>query len=169
MAEDVPDTEIVRHDVQLGRLRLHMIPKDFRDPNDPTCALPPLLKCPASHAAAHADWLAEARWATDQAIEWWRSVVEGFREPKMSWADAAKATYRQWPSGPASSEYVVSVVRRHWLASEKINLGLSADDKVLSEDFLLGTLDPQIHSRIVLVLTAMPYWPIGLDENGNWC
>jgi hypothetical protein len=169
LAEEIPDSEIVLHDVPLGRLRLHMIPKDVRDPNDPTSSLPPVVQCPESYGSAHTNWLDEARWATDQAIEWWQAVVGGFREPGMSWPDAARSAYRQWPSGPASSEYVVSVVRRHWLACEKISGSLPADEQVWPEDFLLGTLDPQAQSRIVLVLTAMPYWPIGLDEHGNWC
>jgi hypothetical protein len=169
VADDPSDTEIVLHDVPLGQLRLHMIPKDVRDPNDPTSELPPVLTVSSAYRAAHADWLEEARWAVDQAIEWWRSLVEGFREPGMSWEDAARSAYEQWPSGPASSEFIVSVVRRHWQACERISAGLLSGEVVWPEDFLLRTLDERKHFRIILALTAMPYWPIGLDENGNWC
>jgi hypothetical protein len=169
MAEDPSDYEIVLHDVGLGRLRLNLVPKDVRDPEDQTAGLPLPQTVPDSHRSAHANWLQEVSWAADQAIDWWRTIADGFRDPGLSWADAARQAYQQWPSGPASSEYIVSVVRRHWLNCERLNAGLPTRAVIWPEDFLLGTLDPQVHHRVLLVLTAMPYWPIGLDENGNWC
>ena len=163
------DAEIVRHDVQLGLVRLHHQPKDVRDPINSYYRVPARLDCAPALRPLHLLYLDDACWAADQAVEWWSSLVETHMEVHPDVRSAALATYGRWPAGPGANEYMVSTVRRYWLACVEECRRLPPEEAMLPEDFLLATLNPERDRRLVLVLTSMPYWPVGLDAQGNWC
>ncbi len=162
------DREIVRHDVELGWKRLFHAPKDVRDPANLILKTPKHVACPESMQPLFDSYREEMGWAVDQALDWWRGIVETEQgRAGGSLHDAALRAYDTWPAGPAANEMAVSTVRRYWLAADKA--ARTASPGILPEDFLLASLDRKRDAGIILVLTAMPYWPIGLDENGNWC
>jgi len=162
------DREIVRHDVELGRKRLYHQPKDVRDPHNLQLDTPRQCACPDALKPLHDDYCSQIAWAADEALKWWRDIVVSEQELHGgNLHEAALRAYDGWPAGPSANEMVVSTVRRFWLAADKA--GRTFDQVFLPEDFLLTSLDPERDAKSILVLTSMPYWPIGLDEHGNWC
>jgi hypothetical protein len=162
------DRENVRHDVELGWKRLYHAPKDVRDAVNLLLKTPKHVVCPDAMQLLLESYREQMGWAVEQALDWWRSIVETEQSRSGgSLHDAALRAYDTWPAGPAANEMVVSTVRRYWLAADKA--GRTARPEILPEDFLLASLDRTSDARIILVLTGMPYWPIGIDENGNWC
>ncbi|TGT72061.1 MULTISPECIES: hypothetical protein [unclassified Mesorhizobium] len=163
------DTDFILHDVERGWRRLHHAPKDVRGTMPDYVDTPAHLLCVPSLVPLHKLYLHELADMTEQAIEWWREIVDSHMEDGRNIRDAARKAYAGWPAGPAAHETVVSVVRTYWLACVEETERLPPDGAMLPEDFLLATLERVKHKRAILVLTAMPYWPVGLDEKGSWC
>lgn len=163
------DRDLMLHDVERGWMRLHHAPKDVRGTMPDYTETPDHIPCRPALTALHRLYLDDLLPAADQAVEWWSEIVEGHMEGDGSAREAAFRAYDGWPAGPAADETIVSVVRTYWLACVEQSVGLHPGEGMFPEDFLLATLDRHRHQRAILVLTAMPYWPIGLDENGKWC
>jgi hypothetical protein len=163
------DTEFILHDVERGWRRLHHAPKDVRGTMPNYLDTPAHLPCRPGLSSLHKLYLDDLEPSVDMAVERWRDIVDTHRDGGGTLREAALKAYGGWPAGPAAGDSVVSVVRTYWLACAEQNRRLPPEDGMFPEDFVLATLDRKRHERAVLVLTAMPYWPIGLDENGNWC
>ncbi|KIG12825.1 hypothetical protein DB30_00988 [Enhygromyxa salina] len=76
--------------------------------------------------------------------------------------------YLDAPVGPVADPHVIGVIRAYWLACEAINAKLPHSARVAPERMLLAWLVDGRHDSWVRLLTAMPYWPIGLDAEGRW-
>ncbi|WP_434725259.1 hypothetical protein [Mesorhizobium sp. RIZ17] len=163
------EADFILHDVERGWRRLHHAPKDVRGTMPDYADTPAYLPCQTGLFPLHKLYLDELTGMTDQAIEWWQEIVDNHMEDGERPQDAARKAYAGWPAGPAAHETVVSVVRTYWLACVEQSTKLTQGEGMFPEDFLLATLDRTKQKRAILVLTAMPYWPIGLDQTGNWC
>jgi hypothetical protein len=102
------------------------------------------------------------------AGEWWEGRIETKTDEGMSAADALEECYEESPAGPASRGEVVWTVRNFWLRCDEINRGLPEDKRVLPEVFLLQWLFDDGVDEEARVLAGMPYWPIGMDADGQW-
>jgi hypothetical protein len=123
---------------------------------------------PVSGSAAHkqlfAAYVKELKKATVVAKEWWNEMAEAAKDE----GDELEA-WRTRPAGPASDPGFVALIRKYWLACDSMNKKVKAAERVPPEVFLLRWPFDAGHIESVEVIACMPYWPIGLDKEGNWC
>lgn len=101
------------------------------------------------------------------ATEWWDGRTEIFLEELGSEKRARLENWREFPAGPASDPFLVALLRRTWLDCDALNR--SGDvPQVAPECLLLKWIVDENDMATAEILSAMPYWPIGLDRAGNW-
>lgn len=102
------------------------------------------------------------------ALEWWAGTIEARVGLSSNSDEAIRQAWMARPAGPASYPGFVALIRDYWLACDDLNKHVPQSQRVPPEDFLLSWLLDGRHEREVKVLACMPYWPIGLDADGNW-
>ena len=102
------------------------------------------------------------------ALAFWRPLIVAKKTAERSEQEAARAAWMRRPAGPASYPGMVALVREYWLACDALNRKCAEEERVPPWTFLLSWLMDESHYEAVGVLACMPYWPIGLDEDGNW-
>lgn len=158
------------HSVDKGIFRLMNAPRDL--PLSAPLREPPITPSEASelHRAAFTDYLADMAEVYDFASKWWEATLDGIvEESGVSRAEAAKIAINRRFAGPAALPAVVWIVRTYWLKCVEINQSVPEFQRVPPEVFLLKWLSDRGEGDWVKLLSCMPYWPIGLDENGKWC
>lgn len=124
------------------------------------------------HRLAHQAYLRDLERALVEAERWWTREL-GEREDRGMSGDQALADCLQaHPIGPASHPRVLGVIQAYWCLCEEINAILhsaSAGRPVAPEQLLLGWLQDGHRDSWIDVLTALPYWPVGIDARGRWC
>ena len=84
----------------------------------------------------------------------------------------AKAGLRWWqtlPFGPVGHPRILGVIQAYWALCHELNAMLTdASQRVAPEAMLLGWLRDGTRETWVEVLSAMPYWPVAIDREGNW-
>jgi hypothetical protein len=128
-----------------------------------------LAEATDAHRRIFQEYLAALRPTYDTASEWWSSLIDSQMEEGGSREDAIDASFERRLAGPASAPEVVTLVRDIWLRCTALNATLDEVDRVPPEVLLLGWLVDGKHDDFVTLITCIPYWPLGLDENGNWC
>lgn len=160
--------EIV-HDVEKAVRQLMGAPKDLAEFLPPQGAAKPLGAATEAHRRLYREYVEDFEHAYDVAADWWEDCISAFvglGHPRDAAIDLA---FEKRLAGPASASEVVWFFRLYWLLCAEINAGLPEKDRVPPEVLLLGWLvDEKRHDYVALV-TCMPYWPLGLDRNGNWC
>lgn len=157
----------------------HNVPKAVRQllgaPSDLREILPEqgesrsLAAATKDHQAQFARYCADFATVYPLAEEWWEGLVGAFLDEGLDRPGAVDEAYDKRPAGPASAPEFVWLVRHHWLEFDAINRRLEPQDRVPPETCLLGWLVEEKREDYVRLLTCMPYWPIGLDAQGNWC
>ncbi|MFO7562021.1 MAG: hypothetical protein R6X02_05215 [Enhygromyxa sp.] len=164
-----------RHGIARGLERLLAAPSDLRP--EPLPALR-LDEASEFHRLAHQAYLRDLEGALLEAERWWTEEL-GRREARgMSAEQAIDDAYAAHPVGPVSHPRVLGIIQAYWALCEEINATLGTTEaQVAPEQLLLGWLghrQGQLAGREgprrseVDLLTAMPYWPIGLDAQGRW-
>lgn len=166
MAAD--DRLLIFHDISFGVRRLLGAPRDLPDAIRWLEPGPVLGSATLEHQQLFEDYVRRLDWAVGLAVPWWNSLVRNRMAHGDTEREAIRASYEMRPAGPASRPEVVWVVRSFWLACEDVNKQLERSRRVPSEVFLLEWLRTSERELPVSVLSAMPYWPIGLDEAGNF-
>jgi hypothetical protein len=115
------------------------------------------------------DYVNDLGLACDLAAEWWEGTVEAQEDLGLSRDEAVREAFDARLAGPASNPHVVWIVRAYWLLCEAENRASPSGHLVYPEEFLLQWLIDSGEDELVALIACMPYWPIGLDENGNWC
>ena len=159
------------HNVQRGVYRLLHAPDDIavRDPvpwRDPPVQAE---QASAGHRAIfseYTDFLAEA--IDIIALGDWEDMISAGVQRGLDPAAAEKELHDRYLAGPAAQGEVVWAVRTHWLKCVALNRELPPAQRVPPQALLLQWLIDKGHQQWVTVLTAMPYWPLGLDEDFNW-
>lgn len=100
---------------------------------------------------------------------WWESTIAAQQINGRSREEAVEAAFLKRLAGPASHPSVVWVIRAFWLDRAKQNQRMPPDQWVRPEIVLLQWLIDAGETELVRLVACMPYWPIGLDESGNWC
>lgn len=161
--------DFVRHVPHNGWMRLYHAPKDVREPERLVLETPDYLPVSRGLESLHRAYRTDFEAWSAAEIDWWRGVVERLMPDSGNVREAAMAAYERWPAGPASREDMVGLFRKYWFACEAASLELPESKRMWPEDFLLGGCSATEDATRYLVVTAMPYWPMGLDSNGQWC
>jgi len=128
----------------------------------------------SSSSVAHRElferYCAELAGAVREASDNWNGELHGWAAEEGRTPDQAKETmWKTYPAGPAAFPPFVALVRRYWLACDELNRQVPVEQAVRPEQFMLGWLnDESSHEELVAVLACMPYWPMGMDFEGNW-
>lgn len=159
----------VLHNVANGIRQLLDAPNDLAhlilDQGDPKR----LEAASEEHQRIFAAYLRDFAVAYEIGDSWWEGCVAAFMQDGETKEAANELAFEKRLAGPASAPEVVWFVRKYWLEFSELNMGLPRSQRVPPQVALLGWLVAQELNDYVRLLTCMPYWPIGLDENGNWC
>lgn len=159
---------IIFHDIGSGLRRLLSAPQDLPDAVQWREPGPLIGVAEPKYRKLFDAYINELTWAVGIAVPWWNSLVRNSMEHGQTENDAIRANYELRPAGPASCPEVVGVIRSHWLACDRLNQENAVDLRVPPEVLSLGWLRMPDHEDLISVLTAMPYWPIGFDEDRNF-
>jgi hypothetical protein len=129
----------------------------------------PISAATDQHRSLYAAYLADFAIAYEIGDDWWAGCVQAHIDEGHDREEAVELAYEDRLAGPTSSPEVVWFFRKYWLAFDEINRQLIPKERVPPQVAMLGWLVEDGHDEYVRFLTCMPYWPIGLDENGNWC
>lgn len=157
------------HNVELGTYQLLHAPDDLGGLALAQGLARPRREATRGHGKLYEEYLADFVMAYEVAEEWWRSCVSAHVSAGVPRSLAIDTAFEKRLAGPASAPEFVWFIRLYWLLCDEINRGLPEWDRVPPQVFLLGWLVDDGLNDYVQLVTAMPYWPIGLDENGNWC
>jgi hypothetical protein len=103
-------------------------------------------------------------------VQIWDDEVESTANDSGDRQAALAEQWMAYPAGPAAQPFFVALIRHYWLACDSLNRNVQPSSGVTPETFLLGWLmhlSPR-HDEALNVLACMPYWPLGLDQEGNW-
>jgi hypothetical protein len=159
---------LILHNWQTGVRRLLSAPQDL--PETAPLREQSIEREAASprHRQLFEQYVRRLQWAVSIAARWWEGLVQKTVERGETPEEALRSNYLISPAGPASRPEVVWVVRTFWIDCEAINKEVNEGERVPPEVFLIGWLLDGSYREEVEVLSGMPYWPIGLDEDGNW-
>ncbi|PEK98846.1 hypothetical protein [Bacillus sp. AFS017336] len=70
--------------------------------------------------------------------------------------------------GPISIQgRIIAVFRKYWLKCEELNM-LGEDEYANPRDFVVDWLSGT-YQELYEIIKSMPYYPIGVDEEGSYC
>jgi hypothetical protein len=100
----------------------------------------------------------------------WDAEIKWLRENSPTPEEAVAERWTAIPGGPSARPTFVALIRRFWLAVDALNRQVPVEQAVPPEVFLVKwVMDAVPLTDIRLkVLAVMPYWPLGLDTDGNW-
>jgi hypothetical protein len=157
------------HNVKKGVSRLYCSPTDLDDRQKIDGTPVPYPAAGQHYQRLFDGYLRDLAEVFPIADEWWTSLVDAQEVDGLSRSEAIEEAFDKRLAGPAAASEVVSLIRRTWLACAEINVRSAESERVPPAVLLLGWLVDREEEPLVRLLTCMPYWPIGLDENGNWC
>jgi hypothetical protein len=99
---------------------------------------------------------------------WWRGCVAAAEHETRTREEAIQTAFYWRLAGPASAPEFIWFIRESWLYCDRINKKLPLEHRVAPEVVLLKWLVDAGEQDYVTLVTCMPYWPIGLDEHGEW-
>ena len=120
------------------------------------------------HWSLFNSYVHELREVIPEARKVWRAIIIDCQSRNDNIEKAMLEALRFQPAGAAFDGRVIAVVRKYWLACDALNSKLQTNQKVSPHIFLLSWLIDAGYSDAAEVLAGMPYWPIGLDRDGNW-
>ncbi|WP_295986288.1 hypothetical protein [uncultured Variovorax sp.] len=123
-------------------------------------------EAPAAYRALFTKYRRELKKALEEAVEWWDYRTRSLQEELGSAKQARVANWAEFPAGPVSDPATVAVIRKYWLACSELNA--SEVPPVAPEWFLLQWVVDEGDMGTAELLSAMPYWPMGLDGAGRW-
>jgi hypothetical protein len=120
------------------------------------------------------------------AEAWWRDLLDREEQATGSLTAALAAIKLRWPAGPVTHPRVIAVVRQYYFSAERLNSQIAAERKDETEILELSQadvdelIDEEVAPSTLLkegletskwgdlsdFLSALPYWPIGMDGAG---
>ncbi|NVJ20716.1 hypothetical protein HUW62_05745 [Myxococcus sp. AM011] len=158
------------HNLQRGIHRLLMAPQDV-PVKDPVPWREPMLTLAAASAGHRALFTEYEEFLADSmliAFDLWEDRIHAHEERGLDPDSALKAAYNTFFAGPASCPQLVWVVRTYWLKCDALNRTVPPDERVPPQVLLFGWVLQAGRDDWVQVLTAMTYWPMGIDADGHW-
>ncbi|MDX8500497.1 hypothetical protein RFM99_18985 [Mesorhizobium sp. VK4C] len=157
------------HNIDKAVRQLLEAPNDLAELMPDQGAVKSMSEATDQHRDIYAKYIANFDVAYQIADDWWEGCVAAYTEDGYGPDEANELAYDKRLAGPASAPEVVWFFRNYWLAFDEVNRALPPKDRVPPQVAMLGWLVEEGRTDYVRLLTCMPYWPIGLDENGNWC
>lgn len=99
---------------------------------------------------------------------WWKGCVAAAESADRTHQQAIEIAYEWRLAGPASAPEFVWFIRDSWLKCDYINKTLPLEQRVAPEVVLLKWVIDAGMQEYIILMTCMPYWPIGLDKHGEW-
>ncbi|HEX6708669.1 MAG TPA: hypothetical protein VF169_28285 [Albitalea sp.] len=99
-----------------------------------------------------------------------RAAAEWDAALSQSMQADAETMWFQSPAGPATKPSLVALLRDYWLACAGLPARNPSLRPLAPEVFMLKWVVERFGAdhECVQVLACMPYWPIGMDEQGHW-
>lgn len=155
--------------VKAGVSRLLESPLTLRASGAPVWTPDPGLVGSTKHRELFSKYRDEVDEVATAALDWWTETLEAQLGPGEHTKEQKLTVWRNRPAGPASFPGLVAIVREYWLACDRLNREANLAERVPPWTFLLAwLLKDRDYEQCVGVLACMPYWPIGLDRDGNW-
>ncbi|WP_095080760.1 hypothetical protein [Mesorhizobium sophorae] len=158
----------VVHNIENGVRQLLNAPDDLAGQVPGQGKAKPIAEATEQHREIYAEYIANFEVAYKVADNWWQGNVQAFVEEGYDHDEAVDLAFDRRLAGPASAPEVVWFFRNYWLEFDEVNRSLPAADRVPPQVAMLQWLVDEKYEDYVQLITCMPYWPIGLDENGNW-
>ncbi len=113
-------------------------------------------------------YVRDLRGAKRYADDWWQAVVATEQSRAPDRPTALHILSQRFPLGPVGNLHVVGVVRQYWLTCASMNDQRLESERVPPAEFVLGHLVGNADEDLAEFLAGLPYWPIGMDADGNW-
>ena len=113
-------------------------------------------------------YVQDLRRAKAWAKSWWTGMIETEQKRAGSRAEAIRTVRMKYPVGDVAHGSVIAVVRDYWLRCVELNEAVSPSSQMPPEEFLLGSLLRPPLEELAQFLSALPYWPIGINASGKW-
>jgi hypothetical protein len=162
------DADLI-HNVDRGLTRLLGAPRDLDGGTPVPAESPAWTAADPALRAVFESYREGYGFLHDHCFRWWRGCIASAQEGGMSREEAVDEAYARRAAGPASAPEFVWFIRHFWLRVDRVNQGLALAQRAAPQDVLLKWLVEAGEPRYVVLATAMPYWPIGLDARGEWC
>lgn len=158
----------ILYSTEHGVKRLIGQPRDLK-PRRPLATYARFANASADARSCFENYRRDLQKAYDAAAPWFAQIIESARLPEDDQRDTLRRAYNNRLAGAAAYPQVVSVVRNYWLHVDRLDSESSENEKVYPENLLLLWLEETSEAELVRLIACMPYWPMGLDEDGNWC
>lgn len=122
----------------------------------------------AQHQQLFHQYLAELQRAKRGADLWWQALIDTEQQRTGDRAEALRRVRERRPLGPVIEPKVIGTVRKFWLACAALNQRSAPAAAVPPQALVLGWLLAEGHHELARFLAGLPYWPLGLDRQGNW-
>ena len=161
--------QITEERTREGLNRLLLAPRDL-ERWDRSTGEPGKQRASPEHRQLFEQYKSDFRNVAAEAERQWDAEISSLREHSEDVAEAVRERWTMIPGGPSARPFFVAFVRRMWLTVDSINRRVPEAQAVAPEVFLVKWLMEEIPLQDVRlkVLAAMPYWPMGLDLEGNW-
>jgi hypothetical protein len=172
-AFDFAHRDHVAHGVARGLERLLGAGADLRPRTSATARELSLAEADDAHRLAHAAWVRDLERALIESERAWARELARREARGSTREEALDDLHAKHRAGPVGHPRVLGVIQAYWALCHEINHAL-VDGKrhVAPETLLLGWLrDPSGdggRDSWLEILSALPYWPVGLDADGRW-
>ena len=120
------------------------------------------------HRARFDRYVRELRKVKKIAEQWWNGLLEAETE-RIGDENHAEINVRiRRPAGPIVNPMAIHAVRSGWLDCQDINDRSPERARVAPAAFVLAWLDEAGRHDLAAFVSALPYWPLGLDDSGRW-
>lgn len=162
------DRIISDHWRRMGIARLLTAPLDLRLSTKTAFLDTDGDKRPERHVVLFNAYVRDLEAVVPEAKKIWLAIIERVQQTIPDRDEAMIEALKFQPAGAAFDARVIGVVRRYWLACHALNGSAPEAERVSPQMFLLQWLISADYHDAVDVIAGMPYWPIGLDPDGNW-
>jgi hypothetical protein len=123
-----------------------------------------------AHRRAYETYRPQFQAVAGEAERQWDAEIDWLRNNSPNQDEAVRERWTMIPGGPAARPFLVAFVRKMWLTVDAINRRVPPEQAVAPEVLLVKWLmqDVPLQDVTLKVLAVMPYWPLGLDLDGNW-
>ena len=156
------------HNIQTGIYRLQHAPRDVYAKHDYAAAQLAYQHASDDYKYLYDSYDRDMRGVFAVASHRWEQAIEELIAGGMTEQQALAKLQRERIAGPAEHPMLTWIIRKYWLACDALNRG-RARDWVPGETFILKWYCDAERSDYVALISALPYWPMGMDKAGNWC
>lgn len=123
------------------------------------------------YAELFEQYLKDLRWAYGAAKERHENLVRLYIDEQGLDEETARARVRKSDGPIAHHPYMIYVLRKYWLEVDRMRIEREAKREWAIEPptFLAEDLADKDEFELFECIGELAYWPIGLNEKGEWC